>query len=160
MEKAQIKDDSLRFLRAKENITAVIATTSETAIPHAAVVYYFVDENFNFYFLTATASQKYKNLSANHQMAVAIGFGPKYVTIQGQGEATLLEKRSEEENQAIAKIYMRLEANDSTWPAFQLDKNDREQMAVFKFTPRSLTLLNLEPDNGLVVTNEDLLPII
>lgn len=160
METSHIKENSLRFLREKENITAMIATVSETGIPHAAVVYYFIDEDFNFFFITASNSVKYKNLLSNSQMSIAIGFGPKYVTIQGHGQATMLEKRSEAENQAIAKIYMRLEANDSTWPAFQLDKNNREQISVFKFVPTSLTLLNLENDNGLIVTDDDLQKII
>ena len=52
MKNLQIKKIALKFLQEKEHITAVVATATKDGTPHSAVVYYFVDENFNFYFLT------------------------------------------------------------------------------------------------------------
>jgi len=161
METNTIKDTTLNFLREKDRLTAVLATATMTGESHAAVVYYFVDEDFNFYFLTATNTKKHQNLLANPQSSIVIGFGPSQTTIQGNGTATLLEKASDEENHTIALIKKRLQDhNGETWPVFQLDTFDSESIAVFKFTPQSLHLLNLEQDNGLTVTTDDVHQII
>lgn len=161
METNSLKDSTLQFLKEKESLTAVIGTVTPEGNPHTAVVYYFVDENFNFYFLTATNTRKYNYLLKNPNTSIVIGFGPSYVTIQGSGTSTLIKKASDEENETITQIKKRLQDhNNETWPVFQLGKLEGESIAVFKFTPESLYLLNLESDNGLVVTTEELQKII
>jgi hypothetical protein len=90
-----------------------------------------------------------------------IGFGPSYTTVQGQGTILLLKKSSEEELEAIAHIKKRLQDhNDETWPIFQLDEYESGSIAVFKLIPQTLGLLNLEKDNQLVVTDEEILPLV
>jgi uncharacterized protein YhbP (UPF0306 family) len=139
----------------------VIGSCPSDGDTHVATVYYYVDDNFNFYFLTATNTRKYKNLLENPNAAIVVGFGPSQTTIQGQGTATLLEKASDEENNAIAQIKKQLQDhNNETWPVFQLDAYDNESIAVFKLVPQRLQLLNLESSSGLAVTKEDVLQII
>jgi uncharacterized protein YhbP (UPF0306 family) len=154
METTDIKQDALTFLTKPDRLTAVIASCPLDGDVHAATVYYFVDDNFNFYFLTATNTQKYRNLLANQNAAIVVGFGPEQTTVQGRGSAVLLQKSSEEEKEAIAHIKTRLQNhNNETWPIFQLDAYDAETIAVFKFIPDTLHMLNLEESSGLVVTN-------
>jgi nitroimidazol reductase NimA-like FMN-containing flavoprotein (pyridoxamine 5'-phosphate oxidase superfamily) len=156
MKKNQIEDAALKFLTEPGRLTAVVGSCHSDGNSHVATVYYYVDNNFNFYFLTATNTEKYQNLLENPNAAIVIGFGPAYTTIQGQGTALLLTKASEEENVAIAHIKKRLQDhNDETWPIFQLDAYDSESIAVFKLIPQKLKLLNLEHSSGLVVTTED-----
>lgn len=143
MDNTQIKDFALRFLNEKENITAVIGTSTKEGIPHAAVIYYYVDEVFNFYFLTVTNTQKYKDLIQNPQVSIAVGFGPAYITIQGQGTAEVIPKGSEEEKQTIVKINNRLREKNRHWPVFQIPDLEREEITVFKITSDTLRLLNL-----------------
>ena len=112
-------------------------------------------------FPSATHTKKYENLLDNPNAAIVVGFGPSYTTIQGQGVTQLLEKASEEENEAIAHIKKRLQDhNNETWPIFQLDAFDKESIAVFKFIPQTLHLLNLEHQSGLKVTSENIQQII
>ena len=161
MEKNQTKDTVLKFLTEPERLTAVVGSCPADGDSHVATVYYYVDNDFNFYFLTATHTKKYQNLLDNPNAAIVIGFGPSYTTIQGQGTALLLEKASEEENEAIAHIKKRLQDhNNETWPVFQLDEYDSESIAVFKFIPQTLELLNLEHESGLAMTTEETLQII
>lgn len=161
MEKDKIQEDALKFLTDSERLTAVIGSCPGDGDAHVATVYYCVDEDFNFYFLTATHTKKYQNLLNNSNAAIVVGFGPSYTTIQGQGSAQLLPKGSEEENQAIALIKRRLQDhNGETWPIFQLDAYDNEAIAVFKFMPDTLELLNLEHQSGLTLTTEDVKPIL
>jgi uncharacterized pyridoxamine 5'-phosphate oxidase family protein len=155
------KKTALEFLNDSERLTAVIGSCPLDGNTHVATVYYFADDLFNFYFLTATGTQKYRNLLENPNAAIVVGFGPSYTTIQGQGAAVLLEKSSAEEREAIAQIKKRLQDhNDETWPVFQLDSFEGESIAVFKFIPATLQLLNLEHDNGLSVTTVDTLQIL
>jgi len=156
-----IKKSALKFLTEPEHLTAVVGSCPGDGDTHVATVYYYVDDSFNFYFLTAANTKKYQNLLENPNAAIVIGFGPSYTTIQGQGTAMLLEKASEEENNAIARIKKRLQDhNNETWPVFQLDAYASESIAVFKLTPQKLQLLNLEQSSGLAVTTENVLQII
>jgi len=156
-----IKKLTLEFLTAPQRITAVIGSCPTDGNTHVATVYYHVDKNLHFYFLTATNTQKYRNLLENPNAAIVVGFGPDYTTVQGQGAATLLEKDSAEEREAIAHIKKRLQDhNDETWPVFQLDDYVGESIAVFKFTPDTLQLLNLETNNELPLTKNQTLQIL
>jgi nitroimidazol reductase NimA-like FMN-containing flavoprotein (pyridoxamine 5'-phosphate oxidase superfamily) len=161
MEIKEIQKSALAFLTESDRLTAVVGSCSKDGNCHVATVYYFVDDNFNFYFLTATHSQKYTNLMENPNAALAVGFGPSQTTIQGQGTAVLLEKSSEAEKEAIAHIKQRLQNHENeTWPIFQLDTYDSQAIAVFQFIPDTLQLLNLEHDGGLEITSEGVMQII
>jgi len=161
MDSNENKKAALEFLTEPDRLTAVIASCPADGNTHAATVFYSVDDDFNFYFLTATHTDKCKNLIENPNAAIVIGFGPSYTTIQGQGIAQLLTKGTEEENTAIARIKMRLQNHSNeTWPIFQLDAYDGESIAVFKFIPQKLQLLNLDHSSGLAVTTENILQII
>jgi len=161
MELPEIKKKALQFLNEPTRITAVIGTCSLDNIPYTATVYYHVDDEFNFYFLTATGTQKYQNLQVNPQASITIGFGPSYTTMQGGGPVQQLEKASEEEKTAIAYLKERLQNHgNETWPIFQLDDFEGESIAVFKLNTLALKLLNLDHDNGLIVTENDIQQIL
>ena len=161
MENTEIKKAALTFLTEPEQLTAVIGSCATDGDMHVATVYYYVDNDFCFYFLTATNTQKYKNLLENPNAAIVVGFGPSYTTIQGRGTTQLLTKSSKEENEAIAHIKNRLQEHaNETWPIFQLDRYDSESIAVFKFLPDTLQLLNLEDSGDLVLTTENILQIL
>lgn len=161
MESNDIKKTALNFLTHPEQLTAVIGSCPPDGNTHVATVYYYVTEDFNFYFLTATNTQKYLNLLKNPNAAIVIGFGPSQTTIQGQGTAQLVEKASKEENEVILHIKNRLQKHENeTWPIFQLQAYESQSIAVFKFIPQKLQLLNLDKSSGLSVTTENLLQII
>jgi len=161
MEHTELKHQALEFLKEPKRITAVIGTCSLDNVPYTATVYFHVDDDFNFYFLTATGTQKFHNLQANPQASITIGFGPSYTTMQGGGSVELLEKNSEAEKLAITHLKKRLQEHDNeTWPIFQLDDFVGESVAVFKLHTQTLQLLNLEQDNDLVVTKDDIKQIL
>jgi uncharacterized protein YhbP (UPF0306 family) len=155
-----IKKDALTFLQGSQQLTAVVASVDATGQPHAATIYYYVDADFNFFFLTATGTRKYQNLLTQHKSAIVVGTGPELTTIQGSGSCALLEKNSDEESMAMLHIKKRLAEHDGTWPIFQLEQFDDEAIAVFKFTPTSLQLLNLVSDNNLPATTKDIQSIL
>ena len=148
------------FLQNPNQLTAVIATSDRDGIPHAATVYYYLDRELTFYFLTATGTTKYDHLVTNPHTAIVVGTGPAEITIQGQGMSRLLKKGSNEEAVAMVKIKKRLTEHDGTWPIFQVDQFDNESLAVFAFTPETLRLLNLDATSTLPQTVEEITNII
>lgn len=159
------QDNALRtatfnFLTTNDQLTAVIASTTTDHKPHTNVVYYHIDQNFNVYFLTATTTQKYQNLCARPAAAFTIGFGPGHTTVQGSGEAALLEKGSMEEKTAITQISNRMSEQDASWPVFQLEEYEDQAIAVFKITIEKLHVLNLEPTKELPLTMSNLQQVI
>ena len=150
----------LKYLQSTQNLTAVIVSVDSAFIPHGATVYYLVDDLLHFYFLTATHTHTYVNLSTNPQAAIVVGVGPHQTTVQGNGAARLLQKNSESEKEIIAQLKERLQKQTVSWPIFQLTTFERETIAVFKYTPESLQLLNLETENDLPVTSDEALVII
>jgi len=159
-EQTSLRESTYHFLTAPEQLTAVIASTSANHAPHATVVYYYLDRDFNLYFLTATETQKYTNLCANPHAAYAVGYGPDHTTVQGSGPATLLDKGSEEEKTAIAYINERMREQDASWAVFQLDEYEDNAIAVFKIATDSLYVLNLEPTVELPITPNNLQQVI
>lgn len=49
----------------KNHDTAVIATSSTSAEPHASVVNYFMDKSLDIFFIAREGAQKYKNINSN-----------------------------------------------------------------------------------------------
>src|SRR6056297_1910368 len=125
------RQDVLNYLQAPDRVVAALASVNFDGSPRAATIYYFVDNDFNFYFLTAAHTQKYNNLTRNPDASIAIGFGPGYTCVQGEGTVELLEKGSEAEGLAIAHVKERMQtfAETTTWPIFQLEDFLTESIA-------------------------------
>lgn len=72
----------------KTHTTAVLATSNSDNIPHASTIYYFLDKEYNFIFLTKTDTTKAKNLIDNPHAALCIYDESDQSTIQIQGSTT------------------------------------------------------------------------
>jgi uncharacterized pyridoxamine 5'-phosphate oxidase family protein len=84
------KKEILRFLRI--NHLASLATVSPKGQPESSDVYFGVDESFHLFFPTGTDSRKYKNLMKHPRVALSITDERQQVTLQMEGEATLIKK--------------------------------------------------------------------
>jgi len=70
--------------------SGVLATSDMSGNPHAAVVYFSLDDSFNLIFATKTETQKYKNIEQNKQVAFVCYDEQSQTTvdIRGHAEAT------------------------------------------------------------------------
>lgn len=66
-----------------------LATVNAENHPLVSVVYYYFDENFNFYFVTRKEMEKYKNLLLNQNVSFVVydEAGQTSVQLRGVGEA-------------------------------------------------------------------------
>ena len=88
-EREKNRELALKFL--KNNKTVVLATASKSCEPQAATVFYAIDDDFTFNFLTNNKSRKFKNLKENPHVAIVVGGGPDIMTIQCGGHAEIID---------------------------------------------------------------------
>lgn len=81
-----VKKSAMDFL--KSNFISVVATVSKENKPEAATVYYWIDNDLNFFFMTHQHSRKFINLQSNNRIAMVVGsvFEPRTVQIEGEAE--------------------------------------------------------------------------
>ncbi|MEK9201829.1 MAG: pyridoxamine 5'-phosphate oxidase family protein [Patescibacteria group bacterium] len=135
-EQNKIRYSALEFL--KSHNTMVVSTVSEAGEPQAAAVYYVVDNDFNFYFMSVVGSRKCTNLSANGKMAFVVGTGPEINTVQGGGMA---EAFDEQAGEIFGKLSERIKLESpEQWPLLLLAKKG---FCTFRVKPTWMVWLNL-----------------
>lgn len=111
--------DALAFL--KRHTTGVLATAGHDNLPHASVVHYVCDDDFNIYFLTLSNSRKFAALSAHPQVAFAVGTEEVPQTLQIEGMAKDISLDTEAAHKK-AELFRVLNANDFFYaPISKLD---------------------------------------
>ena len=75
--------------------SGVLATADKAANPHAAVVYYVMNDDFTLLFSTKTETQKLKNIEENNQVAFVVYDEAEQTVIQITGEAEIVENEDE-----------------------------------------------------------------
>ena len=139
MQKEDFIKEALKFL--DEHVTAAVATVSVLGEPEVATMYYYTDNDFNFYFITSTSSQKVKNLEANKNVAIVVGFGPAPIAVQAGGTAEISYDFREE---FIDKVLEKINFHSiDQWPVLQLEK---EGLVLLKVKPKWLVLLNFDKE--------------
>ncbi|MCC2631204.1 MAG: hypothetical protein K0S38_1013 [Candidatus Paceibacter sp.] len=141
MTQEQLKKDVLVFLR--ENYTAVVAT-SFNDMPKASTVYYYVDNNFNFYFITKRNTSKYLNIEMNPRAAVVVGTGPEHISVQASGYCKLIVDDEEKAHVIDHIIDIRAREHVKIWPIEEIEKFKYKNKVVFQITPEQIVFMNLD----------------
>ena len=152
-DKQETREGALKFLQ--DNRTMVVASVSSDGEPQASTVYYIVDDEFNFYFITFNGSKKCENLKANGKVSFVVGFGPRPLTVQGGGKAVLIDDKE-------AKVFLELvekthAINPYEWPVLELAK---EGFCTFKIIPSWLVWLNFDSEEHLKASGDKFQKII
>jgi hypothetical protein len=139
----KIRSEALSFL--KDHKIAVLATAKPDGTPHAATVYYVVDDEFNIYFVTDSRSEKGQNISNNNKVGIAIGFGPEISTMQGGG--TIIEGDTPYSPvEILGMIGHRLDQKEKRyWPVVKLNMTSWQ---AYKIKLDWLTWLNMDIENA------------
>lgn len=74
----------------ESNPVAALATADVHGIPYASTIYFVVDKDFNFFFVTKQETQKYKNLTDNKHAALTIHDTENQTTVQVTGSVKLI----------------------------------------------------------------------
>lgn len=69
----------------------VLSTVDTEGLPHASPIYYVVDEQFNFFFVTGSKTQKNINIEVQDEAVLTITDKEKNETVQIRGHARVEE---------------------------------------------------------------------
>lgn len=84
--------------------SGTLATASRSGDPHAAVVYFSLDDELCLLFATKTETQKYKNIEENKQVAFAVYDEESQTTIQITGSVEII-KDEDQHQKVIANMF-------------------------------------------------------
>jgi uncharacterized protein YhbP (UPF0306 family) len=135
-----LEQDAMGFLL--EKYTAVLATCMDGE-PHATTIYYDIDSDFNFYYLTKRNTQKNIQTAFNPNVALVVGIGPERITVQARGTAELLMEEAKSE--ASAKLIARLSKKGvDHLPIQMMNTLKGEHYVAYKITPHELLFMNMD----------------
>jgi nitroimidazol reductase NimA-like FMN-containing flavoprotein (pyridoxamine 5'-phosphate oxidase superfamily) len=75
----------------KSQYSGVLATADEAGIPHAAVVYFLLEDDLCLVFGTKTETQKYKNIQENDQVSFVVYDETEQTVVQIFGRAETVD---------------------------------------------------------------------
>lgn len=153
----ELKEDVLNFLQ--ENSTAIVATVFKNR-PRVSTVYFFVDDEFNFYFATKRKTSKYINISINPEVAVVVGTGPEHISVQAHGTADLIVNEEEKErliNMLVGKQNLK---GVKLWPIDELKNLKDSYKVLFKVVPDELVYMNMDSQKHSGTVSNDFVKII
>lgn len=131
------------FVAARYQLT--IATSQEH--PWIANVYYAVDDQFNFYFLSNPETIHGKHIASNAQVAVSIADSPQEPSVKKKGvqffgQAALLTEK-EEISKAISLWCSVLHVNNENYSYEGMNANKIDGR-MYKITPNKIKFFNQE----------------
>jgi nitroimidazol reductase NimA-like FMN-containing flavoprotein (pyridoxamine 5'-phosphate oxidase superfamily) len=135
---ADIRKKTLNYLKQEQLM--VLATASKTGEPHATAVFYLVDDDFNFYFVTKAKTSKNRNLERNRRVALSIGWGPP-MNVQVHGTAKPV-KDDRIKMRALAELIALGAARRDVWPPILHIEAGEYRM--YRITPKSVHVLDLQ----------------
>ena len=142
MNKEISKQEVLKFLKEKE--LAVVSTVSAASKPESATVIYFIDDEFNFYFITRRNTRKFENLQLNKNVALVVGTELMPITVQIEGTAELIT--GEKGEALVTEIAKRPQIQSLYFgPFLELKGID---FAAFKVKINWLRWLSIDPETG------------
>lgn len=135
-----LEQDALNFLR--ERYTAVLATCL-SGRPHATTVYYDIDSEFNFYYLTKQNTQKNIQVTFNPDVALVVGTGPERISIQVRGRAEMLVGKDKVD--ALVRMSARYTAEGiEALPIAGMKELKEKSIVAYKVTPEEMMFMNMD----------------
>lgn len=144
---SQTHVDFMEFLKSK--LVAVLSTVAPDGQPESATVYFTVQQNFSFYFMTKNFSEKYKNLEHNPKVALVVGTENEPVTAQIQGTAEKITDPKESDIK-LNELMDNIMRNEYVAPLFQMSPPDKNDVVVYKITPFWIRWLDLRAEKEKV----------
>lgn len=126
--------------------SGVLATADQVATPHAAVVYFSLDDDFSLTFTTKTETQKYKNMEENDQVAFVCYDEANQTTVQITGQ--VMKVTDENKRQEMLNTIYELSADLSKTELPPIEKLFAGNYVVLKLLPQVIKMaIFLRPDS-------------
>lgn len=123
---------------------AVLSTLYEKDQPWGTAIYYVVDKDLNFYFITHKSSQKYQNIKHDSDAAITVADDQTQTTVQAYGKISEVPL-GEENDMAFRKIAGVHPPGQYQWTP-PVSKDRHEDTALLKLTPSMMQFSNFKPE--------------
>jgi len=135
---------ALEFLHTQK--IAVLSTVDKHSVPHGAAIYFVVDNDFRFYFLTTTGTAKYANIAANPNVSLVIADDYQQTTVQVMGIAEEVPTGDEHDNafRMIAQVHP---PGQFAWVP-PVSKMHTGEVKLMRVTPSECKLSVFRPEPG------------
>lgn len=119
---------------------AVFGTVATIHSPHLATMFYVVDENLNFYFITRSQTTKVDNIKRGSHVSILVSDRYSYKTVEAYG--TAIELTGVDKIKTIFKMFTDVYATQGViekgklfnWPP-PIQKLDRGEIAIYEIQP-------------------------
>lgn len=141
----QSRDKINDFLKGSR--VGVLATADKKATPHAAAIYFVVDEELNFFFVTKEKTIKHKNLQENPHVSLAVYDAKVQTTLRVEGKAAVIENVNQFMELFNKLLKVSLDTGDSPRPP--VSKLFAGDYYMYKLEPKQVRLAEyMKPDRG------------
>lgn len=135
IEKLNSKEGVYNFLQ--EHAGAVLSTVSPDGTPYASPIYFIVDKELNFFFLTKSDTKKAQNIEKNNHVALTVVHPSLPITVQATG--TVEEVQEPEILIKMAKTNAN-ETGGFSWPPPLSKLISEGYLLMYKVTPHWLRI--------------------
>lgn len=122
----------LEFLRTHD--VAVLATIQDGTRAHATTIYYYVDDDLKFYFLTRNETLKFSNLKEDGDVGMAITDATGLQTVQIEGKAREVDY-ARQYAPIVKKFIDGLAKSGKAWEQIPLNRINSGYFAFIQVTP-------------------------
>jgi general stress protein 26 len=130
-----------------KNHLGVLATASLSGKPHAVAVYYVIDSDLNFFFITKENTEKHKNLQQNPNASLAVYDAKTQTTLQVDGQVTL-----DEDPQSFMNVFtqiLRISMDMSEGAVPPISKLKAGEHHLYRLSPKNMRLAEYtKPEHG------------
>ncbi len=99
--------------------SGVLATADSTGKPHAATVYFSLQDDFSLTFITKTQTQKYKNIQANNRVAFVCYDEKAQTTVQITGHTDPVTDPDEQQTAFSATFNLSASISQREYPPIE-----------------------------------------
>jgi len=132
MKNVPTRKDVFNFLT--KHSVAVLATVSEKHAPHASAMYFVVDEELNFFFLTKSSTRRFLHIQTNDQVAIVVSANNSPQSVQIEGKASIISDPWQQRNIVNQVAEKSASQGKKFWPPPVSQLQDGE-IAILKVTP-------------------------
>jgi len=110
------------------------ATITKEVKPEADTIYYFIEPNFDIFFLTNSGTQKYKNIQYQDDVCMVVTDAEKKITAKIKGKAALVLDK-DFPKKILEKIAQMANTGDKFDTVYPILKRNDGALVVMKIIP-------------------------
>jgi general stress protein 26 len=131
-------DQAEAYTFLKDHKVGVLATVDPNGEPHAAAIYYFINEDFTISFVTKAGTKKADNLQHNNHAVLVVYEAGSQTTVQVTGEVTEITDLLQVNEIFTQAIYASIETAKSSVPP--LAKIKEGDYVGFRLAPKQVRM--------------------